>query len=926
MTMQTTLTMINVHISSTAPNVVINELTPQLQALQKMVADLQHNPAFSADTGSERLNRSHARLRESAKAVASHATVIMGSRSTTWAGSEPDLSSFQSELEGPARGSKRSETTGSELGEPLAPEDRYRISSWMRKETFAPLDTLDEAESVQEPVPKSNESRATVDTFSSGTATLAADEFGSDDEDLELEMAQKYLAMGRQRFADGKYAQAESTLRKALTKFHQLGKKAGEVNHQDIGLDIARACFLQDKIDKAQDLCDAIVRDPPGTDADRARMLEASHLLAQIHLRNGALDNAMRQCKQTLTARRRLDGKSKGYHDSVALMIVICECRDDEDDAMMFDSLLPEGFEKLEYRRPDQSAISANLPPATPPVLASLPTAPKSPPPVPPRLTQAALHAANAANAPAAPPPVPVVKPPIPVLDDSLLDSTSGLSSEVQNPLHRSISAATVRSKPPPPTPPLAVSGGAGLQPDRIPRVPSYNTLHSGVSQPTHIRTDSEPATIASADSVGETDFSSPRSPSEVPNDISAYLSSGGMRLRRSQPDSPEATPARRPEPAKAKPPRKPIVPLASRSVSEPVPERSVTMPTIPKLEPVPRTLYAIEEDDAIRTLTKHDRDPSSKYFDTQEALLWASEYGQDLVVRLMLQGFAQQVKKRTLGFSSKDTVFRNAVYVDTMDDAKRTPLHLAAIFGHEMATQILLERGASTTKRQACTVEGCSDPDCKAGSTAFEWAVIYSHLKVVKVFLAKKADLTTRDFKEYTLLHYAAMYGNRDITQLLLGAGMNPRDVTSTGKCALHIAAENGRDNLIELLLQHGTSVELLDHENNTPLQLAVASGHSDCADKLLKNGADVLNRDSAKLTPLHDAASRGHAHLFGLLMEAGADTEARDETGWTPLLHAVRQNHKGFAKKLLNEGANARVRDNTGHTALHIAAEWGT
>ena len=77
--MQIILQMINVHISSTAPTVVLDELAPQLQTLVTLVTDL-HKSALPPEVGGSALQRTRTGLETSAKEVASKASAVVSSR------------------------------------------------------------------------------------------------------------------------------------------------------------------------------------------------------------------------------------------------------------------------------------------------------------------------------------------------------------------------------------------------------------------------------------------------------------------------------------------------------------------------------------------------------------------------------------------------------------------------------------------------------------------------------------------------------------------------------------------------------------------------------------------------------------------------------------------------------------------------------
>jgi ankyrin repeat protein len=74
-----------------------------------------------------------------------------------------------------------------------------------------------------------------------------------------------------------------------------------------------------------------------------------------------------------------------------------------------------------------------------------------------------------------------------------------------------------------------------------------------------------------------------------------------------------------------------------------------------------------------------------------------------------------------------------------------------------------------------------------------------------VKLLLANKADVNSRDNSGVTPLYEAVMVGDKGMVKLLLGnkADMNARD--DKGQTPLVIAVRNGHKDVAELLRQHG-------------------------------------------------------------------------------------------------------------------------
>jgi ankyrin repeat protein len=77
-------------------------------------------------------------------------------------------------------------------------------------------------------------------------------------------------------------------------------------------------------------------------------------------------------------------------------------------------------------------------------------------------------------------------------------------------------------------------------------------------------------------------------------------------------------------------------------------------------------------------------------------------------------------------------------------------------------------------------------------------------------------------------------------------------------GRSPLHLAAEYGNLEIIDCLIKAGVNVNVLDSDGNTPLVYAVAQSETEAVIYLVENGADVNLCESVfpKRSALHVAA----------------------------------------------------------------------
>ncbi len=93
-------------------------------------------------------------------------------------------------------------------------------------------------------------------------------------------------------------------------------------------------------------------------------------------------------------------------------------------------------------------------------------------------------------------------------------------------------------------------------------------------------------------------------------------------------------------------------------------------------------------------------------------------------------------------------------------------------------------------------------------------------------------------------LMHQAAFYGEAQVVQQYLDAGVDPNSMTLSGTTSLHSAAYRGNTFIIEILLGNGANPNLIDGRGWIPLHQAVDQGHFAVVEILIEAGSDVNSR----------------------------------------------------------------------------------
>jgi cytohesin len=226
---------------------------------------------------------------------------------------------------------------------------------------------------------------------------------------------------------------------------------------------------------------------------------------------------------------------------------------------------------------------------------------------------------------------------------------------------------------------------------------------------------------------------------------------------------------------------------------------------------------------------------------------------------------------------------------INLVDAKGRTVLGRAERSGKEEVVEFLLEMGA-TEDIYAAAIVGHTDKvaaflkqDPKlinardsGGKAPLHWAALYGQTKVMELLLAEKADINLLDADGFTPLHWATTFNTKDAVELLLA-----------NKADMNIKVE-----------KFGW----------TPLRLAVIHGHMAAAEALLNAGADPNAKDDENIPLLHQAVIRGNKEMVGLLLDNKADINTKDPEGETALDEAEEQGNKEIIEFLRQHGATGK------------------
>jgi len=223
-------------------------------------------------------------------------------------------------------------------------------------------------------------------------------------------------------------------------------------------------------------------------------------------------------------------------------------------------------------------------------------------------------------------------------------------------------------------------------------------------------------------------------------------------------------------------------------------------------------------------------------------------------------------------------------------DAEGNTPLHHAARSIDPSVAALLCDAGADIQARN------------HEGVTPLGMACVSGNWRLAKFLIEHGARPDPAESSPALLSAAATETDDPAGVELLLKhrARVNSRDTRN--RSALHEAALHGHVGIIQTLLAAGAETDARDMDGQTPLLEAVRGGHLEALNVLLSTDLDVHAPDACGRNALTLAclAERPSLALVQRLLEAGVAADDADHAGKTALDHAVNAGHWTLVKCL--------------------------
>ncbi|XP_065193226.1 transient receptor potential cation channel subfamily A member 1-like [Sycon ciliatum] len=176
-------------------------------------------------------------------------------------------------------------------------------------------------------------------------------------------------------------------------------------------------------------------------------------------------------------------------------------------------------------------------------------------------------------------------------------------------------------------------------------------------------------------------------------------------------------------------------------------------------------------------------------------------------------------------------------------DEHERIPLHWSASEGKYRTTKFLVES----------TPTNVNDIDDQ-GRTPLHLAAINGHQRLCELLMDLGADVSARDNRRWTPLCHASSEGHCNTMESLLehGSPVNIKD--HRGNTPLHLACMAGHSKAVRTLLDHNAVLVQKNSDGMTCFDVAIDGGHEDVAEVIIRDSRwhEVMRRNLNETPPM--------------------------------------------------------------------------
>lgn len=312
------------------------------------------------------------------------------------------------------------------------------------------------------------------------------------------------------------------------------------------------------------------------------------------------------------------------------------------------------------------------------------------------------------------------------------------------------------------------------------------------------------------------------------------------------------------------------------------------------------------------------------------------NEFNQTVLIQCAMSGCAEMLGR----------FIALGVPEDVLDSTGRTAYMQACFYAQPAAMKFFLDRGADPNARSAMSVrlpmltlclvcertrakeaatlllDAGADIEARTegGESALMYACWNNNVAAVELLLDRGARMHDAEMRRNPI-NTMVSGSSMDVLRLFLKRGFDVNSRSEHLSTVLHYAARFGDVEMTNLLLDEGADIEARDKQGFTPLVCAASASNKAVLRLLIQRGAQLNALTETERPALDYAILKGDFESCKLLVESGADLNGLNKMGFTPLQLACKLGRPDVIRLLLDHGALVNLKDIMGKTALDYA-----
>lgn len=300
-------------------------------------------------------------------------------------------------------------------------------------------------------------------------------------------------------------------------------------------------------------------------------------------------------------------------------------------------------------------------------------------------------------------------------------------------------------------------------------------------------------------------------------------------------------------------------------------------------------------KEEIVKLLISHGADVNAKNNDDRKPLDLATGRGHFKIADLIASHGGKSGREDSihLAAKSRNSYFlkkhiSNNINLNSINKNGETPLDVANRLKRTENIRLLRKHGGKTGEElKAGEAAQPEQTIPKEIDISIHDAAQNGDIEAVKKFLSDGIDVNVRRGDGMTPLHWAALGGYKNMSELLIAKGADVNAKNEDSWTSLHFAAEGhkSKKEIAKLLIDKGADVNAKGKYEETPLHQAAFWAKSEIAELLIAKGADVNAKYNKKLyfkknqttlyinyqTPLDMANSSRETEIADLLRKHG-------------------------------------------------------